>query len=93
MNHPVPEELISAYFDGEVSPDERGEIERSLESSSELRQQLDETSKLSALLHSFPRESAPRELAANVQKQVNAATQPALAQTATVQECWRRSRR
>ena len=44
MNHPVPEELISAYFDGEVSPDERGEIERSLESSSELRQQLDETS-------------------------------------------------
>ncbi len=79
MNHPVPDELISAYFDGEVSPDERGEVERLLESSSELRQQLDETSKLSALLHSFPRESAPRELAANVQKQVNAATQPALA--------------
>ncbi len=78
MNHPVPEELISAYFDGEVSPDERGEVERSLESSSDLRQQLDETSKLSALLHSFPRESAPRELAANVQKQVNAAAQPAL---------------
>ena len=78
MNHPVPEELISAYFDGEVSPDERCEIERSIESSSDLRQQLDETSKLSALLHSFPRESAPRELAANVQKQVNAASQPVL---------------
>ena len=93
MNHPVPEELISAYFDGEVSPDERGEIERSLESSSELRQQLDETSKLSALLHSFPRESAPRELAANVQKQVNAATQPALAQTATSATTRRNMRR
>ena len=79
MNQPVPDELISAYFDGEVSPDERGEIERLLESSSELRQQLDETSKLSALLHSFPRESAPRELAANVQKQVNAAAQPSMA--------------
>ena len=78
MNHPVPDELISAYFDGEVSPDERGDVERLLESSSEFRQQLDETSKLSALLHSFPRESAPRELAANVQMQVNAATQPAL---------------
>ncbi len=93
MNHPVPEELISAYFDGEVSPDERGEIERSLESSSELRQQLDETSKLSALLHSFPRESAPRELAANVQKQVNAATQPALAQTAASATTRRNMRR
>jgi hypothetical protein len=79
MNQPVPEELISAYFDGEVSPDERGAVERLLESSSELRQQLDETSKLSALLHSFPRESAPRELAANVQKQVNAAAQPPVA--------------
>ena len=83
MNHQVPEELISAYFDGEVTPDERVEIELSLESSSDLRQQLDETSKLSALLHSFPRESAPRDLAANVQKQVNAAAQPAIATSQT----------
>ena len=83
MNQPVPNELISAYFDGEVSPDERGEIERLLESSSELRQQLDETSKLSALLHSFPRESAPRDLAANVQRQVNVAVQPSVTARAT----------
>ena len=76
MNLQVPDELISAYFDGEVTPDERAEVERLLAASTELRQQLDETSKLSALLHSFPRESAPRDLTANVQKRVEAATLP-----------------
>ena len=76
MNLQVPDELISAYFDGEVTPDERAEVERLLAASTELRQQLDETSKLSALLHSFPRESAPRDLTANVQKRVEAATRP-----------------
>ena len=74
MNPTVPDELISAYFDGEATPDERDEVERLLEESGELRQFLDDTSKLSALLHSFPRESAPAELAANVQQLVNAAT-------------------
>lgn len=76
MNLQVPDELISAYFDGEVTPDERAEVERLLEASPEFRQQLDETSKLSALLHSCPRESAPRDLTANVQKRIQAATLP-----------------
>ena len=73
MNQSVPDELISAYFDGEVSPEERSQVERLLESSPEFRQQLDDTSKLSALLHSFPREAAPPELAAYVQQKVAAA--------------------
>ncbi|WP_010583886.1 anti-sigma factor family protein [Schlesneria paludicola] len=67
----IPDDLISAYFDGEATPDERQAVERVLESSSELRQLLDDTSKLSALLHSFPREAAPATLAANVEKQIN----------------------
>ena len=75
MNQPVPDELISAYFDGEVTPEERSEVERLLEASPEFRQLLDETSRLSALLHSFPREAAPPELAVNVQKQVQHAVQ------------------
>ena len=70
MNLPVPEELISAYFDGEVTPEERSQVEHWLETSPEFRQQLDDTSKLSALLHSFPREVAPPELASHVQKHV-----------------------
>ena len=73
MNHQVPDELISAYFDGEVTPDERSQVETLLESSTELRQQLDDASKLSALLHSFPREVAPQTLATNVQNQVDVA--------------------
>ena len=72
MNQPVPDELISAYFDGEVSPEERNRIEHLLESDSDLRLQLDDTSKLSALLHSFPREAAPEGLVSSVQHRVAA---------------------
>lgn len=76
MNPKVPDELISAYFDGEVTPDERQQIERQLESSADLRQMLDDTSKLSALLHSFPREAAPGSLSSNVKSRITNATAP-----------------
>ena len=74
MNQPVPDDLISAYFDGEVTSDERKRVERLLKTSSESRQLLDDTSKLSALLHSFPREAAPANLALNVKAQIDAKT-------------------
>lgn len=70
MNPKIPDELISAYFDGEVTPEERRQVEKWLERSPDLRQWLDDTSKLSALLHSFPRESVPADLSSNVQKQI-----------------------
>ena len=75
MNQPVPDELISAYFDGEVTPDERSQVEQWLDAMPELRQQLDDTSKLSALLHSFPRETAPSELATIVQRKIASVVQ------------------
>lgn len=90
MNPPVPDELISAYFDGEVTADERVQVEQLLENSAELRQFLDDTSKLSALLHSFPRESAPDDLASNVQKRVNAAVVPASSRPQPVRRSLRR---
>ena len=71
MNPQVPNELLSAYFDGEASPDERAAVESLLDESTATRRELDEISQLSALLHSFPRESAPAELVANVQRQTN----------------------
>ncbi len=71
MNPPVPNELISAYFDGEGSPDERAAVESLLDESIATRRELDEISQLSALLHSFPRESAPAELVANVRRQTD----------------------
>jgi anti-sigma factor RsiW len=80
-NHLVPEDLISAYFDGEVTADERRQVEELLESSAEFRQQLDETAKLSGLLHSFPREAAPAGLVSRVQHAIEglASTPPRLA--------------
>ncbi len=68
---PVTDERLSAYFDGEALPDERAEIESLLDDSLAARRELDEISQLSALLHSFPRESAPLELARNVQRQTD----------------------
>lgn len=72
MHPPVPEELISAYFDGEVTPEERAQVELLLDNSADLRQYLDDTSKLSALLHSFPRETTPTNLATNVRNRIEA---------------------
>lgn len=71
MNPQVPNELISAYFDGEASPEERAVVESLLDESTATRRELDEIAQLSALLHSFPRESAPAELVANVQRQTD----------------------
>jgi hypothetical protein len=67
MNRSDPRELISAYLDGEVSPDERTEAERLLEASADLRRDLDDFSRLSELLRALPRESAPPEVAAAIQ--------------------------
>ncbi|MDB5346747.1 MAG: hypothetical protein JWP89_5124 [Schlesneria sp.] len=81
MNSQVPDELISAYFDGEASPEERAVVERLLVSSDEAQRELSETAKLSALLHSFPRESAPAELIGNVLRQTEQMATPVQATT------------
>lgn len=80
MNPQVPDELISAYFDGEVTPEERAAVERLLAESDESQRELNETARLSALLHSFPRESAPIGLSANVLQQTNLLPMPTVPQ-------------
>lgn len=88
----VPDELISAYFDGEVSPEERAAVERLLAESDEAQRDLNETARLSALLHSFPRESAPVELIANVLRQTNEIplpSTPVIAPVPTPRNVWR----
>jgi hypothetical protein len=88
----VPDELISAYFDGEVSPEERAAVERLLAESDEAQRDLNETARLSALLHSFPRESAPAELVANVLRRTNEISLPAppvIAAQPTPRNVWR----
>lgn len=78
------DERLSAYFDGEASPTERAAVESLLDDSLAARRDLDEISQLSALLHSFPRESAPSELVANVQRQTDQMPLVASAVTAAV---------
>jgi anti-sigma factor RsiW len=54
-----PEELISAYLDGEATPDERALVERQLDGSSEWRSVLDEVRSTRALLLGLPTREAP----------------------------------
>ena len=59
-------DLLSAYFDGELSSQNRAEVERLLQASSEARRELDEIGALSQLLRSLPSDAAPDELAPSV---------------------------
>lgn len=71
MDPQVSDELISAYFDGEVTPEQRAAVERLLAESDDAQRELNETARLSALLHSFPREAAPVDLVENVRRQTS----------------------
>ncbi len=89
MNPQSSDELISAYFDGEVSPEERAAVERLLTESDDAQRELNETSRLSALLHSFPRESAPADLAGNVLQQTSQLELPRAAPVRSSRNVWR----
>src|SRR4051794_31945688 len=93
MNPQVPDELISAYFDGETSPEERAVVERLLANSEDAQRELSETARLSALLHSFPRETAPGELVGNVLRQTEQMALPmqqvTVSTTRPVRSVWR----
>jgi anti-sigma factor RsiW len=54
-----PEELLSAYLDGEVTPDERALVERRLEESAEWRDVLAEVRATRELLLALPVHEAP----------------------------------
>jgi anti-sigma factor RsiW len=54
-----PEDLLSAYLDGEATPDERALVERRLEESAEWRAVLDEVSTTREMLRALPMSEAP----------------------------------
>jgi hypothetical protein len=56
------DELLSAYLDGEVSPEERAAVEHRLEQSPELRETLDELSEVGDLIRRLPTPRAPVDL-------------------------------
>lgn len=60
------EELLSAYLDGELTPLEKVDVERQLEHSLELREQLAALTEISLQLRMLPRPYAPAALRAGV---------------------------
>jgi anti-sigma factor RsiW len=54
-----PEELLSAYLDGEATPDERELVERQLAQSEDWRDVLEEVRSTRELLLTLPRREAP----------------------------------
>ena len=92
MNPQSSDELISAYFDGEVSPEERAAVERLLSENDDAQRELNETARLSALLHSFPRESAPADLAGKILQQTSQLEIPRVAQVHALRNVWREAR-
>ena len=62
MNDPTQNELLSAYLDGELTADERAEVERLLEADPTARRALDELRSLSAALRALPRAKLDEDL-------------------------------
>lgn len=62
MNSERSEEMISAYLDGELSVDERAQVEKWLAESPELRQLRDELNALGASIQALPRHQLTQDL-------------------------------
>lgn len=60
------ERLISAYLDGEVTPEERREVERALERDPRARRFYEELREVRALLRGLPERGAPADLEESV---------------------------
>jgi|GEM_PF-2829104 len=76
MIDPEREELLSAYLDGEVSPEERARVEQWLAESSELRQLRDELLSIRTDLQALPRHQVGHDLAAVVMHRSATASVP-----------------
>jgi hypothetical protein len=61
MKHPYSEEILSAYVDGELTDQERAQVEHWLESSPGARERLEDFRGLSRLFASLPRTEVPQE--------------------------------
>eukprot|EP00913_Durusdinium_trenchii_P023412 g21990.t1 len=87
MNEKNPDILISAYFDGELTPTEREMVEQHLAASPEAQQELDTFGELHALLQSLPHETLSDDFTAEVlQKAERASLLPAAEPTMLQQQ-------
>lgn len=77
MSDHLPQELLSAWLDGELTPVEQAELERRLEESLELREQLAALTEVSQQIRMLPRPYAPPELRRHVLDQIQSRRLPA----------------
>lgn len=66
MKEPISDDILSAYVDGELSAQERAEVERWLETSPAAREKLEDFRRLSGLFASLPRTEVPQEFPTKV---------------------------
>src|SRR5688500_13898316 len=66
MNEPFNDELISAYLDGELSPDEQACVEQTLVESAEFRQMFEELRTLRGDLQTLPSHRLPADFSERV---------------------------
>src|SRR5579862_6018772 len=66
MNSKFPDDLLSAFHDGEVTPSEETVVQIRAKASPEARQELQDYERMSQLLRELPRQTAPPEFASAV---------------------------
>jgi hypothetical protein len=89
---PVSDELLSAYVDGEVSPQEAQQVERWLAYSPQGREKVAELRRLSGLLQELPRAELPEEFATEVLQQAERQMLLTAFRNAAPQPLWKRVR-
>ncbi|MFW6170122.1 MAG: anti-sigma factor family protein [Planctomycetota bacterium] len=69
MTYPFPDDLISAYLDGELNADERARVEEQLRDDAELRRLFEELRGMRAMLQSMPVASPSEDFSERVLRQ------------------------
>lgn len=84
------EELLSAYFDGELTGDEQSRAEQLLAESTVAREALDEFAEVSSRLRDLPRPPAPAGVREDVLRRLRAHSPPVRVPAADSRPRWRR---
>lgn len=84
MSEPIPEELLSAYLDGELSSEELVRVEQHLEQDAESRRTLAELHEIRDALKSLPAETLTHDFAARIVGQIAASSRNVHANAAKV---------
>jgi len=84
MNSMIPDDLLSAFLDRELTAAEEAAVSKHLKSSPQARQELQDYQRLSELLQELPRRTVPAEFASSVMQRAERETLIPLDPVATV---------